>query len=179
MTKVQLSQVGAVWDALPAPRPIPAGGEFHRPRSFVTPQPVAPAPALVAEQDTQVTEQPPAVYPAADIHPSTGCDRLNRQCEKHCIDVDDTVIHHGPLLELADPNGTVLRLRLAQWHDDPPFLEVEDTECDLDTVDKLIASLCDARHHLAAALGVAPPTEPPKTQQARPADGNSDGRVTA
>jgi hypothetical protein len=174
MSTLQLSQVGAVWDAIPA-NPTTTGGTAGLRRGF---QPSAvPIPPAQDER--------PAPAPAT-VQADDRCDALDRECESHDHD-NGTVIHLGPTHSASD-DGLPAH-HLYQYGDHAPSMVLVSDQCpelNLPQVDALIAAveqqlahLRDARHHLAAALGEAPPTEPPETQQARPADGNTDGQVTA
>lgn len=118
-----------------------------------------------------------------------GCDELNGRCERHENDHGD-VIHFGR--EHREDVGdlhNVLTHRLTKWsNDSEPVLSCggggEWDDFNLAQTDELIekatrqlASLREARAHLAAALGEAPPSEPPENQKAQQVDAEQGGRA--
>lgn len=164
---------------LPPVPVVPHGGDWRGQRHFVA-----------SAVPTPIDEPEPTPEHAEDTASANGCDLLNSQCIEHERDYGGTVTHRGPLHTAAGAfGGHLLEHRLIQWAGDSkpvlafvgdldwPDLDLPDVDALIDAVEKQLAALRDSRAHLAAALGVAPPTQPPEQQKARPATGGAGEQV--
>jgi hypothetical protein len=89
---------------------------------------------------------------AARTQAAADCGRLNGQCDQHFVDLDGSILHQSPQKAAADPTGATTRVRLVQWHNETPYVEVDESEFDVATLASLIGTLSKALADLAAAL---------------------------
>lgn len=170
----QLRTRGAAVDAVPPITSlVPTGGTEGMVRTFN---------AAAAAQAVGIPASAPEPEQAADA--AAPCLAIHGECAGHDTDqVNGDVYHRTTAHGVSGPFGDDLLLHnLIQVNSEKPRLEFcndgDWTDLDLAGADALIAaverqlaSLRDCRAHLAAALGEAPPTQPPESPEARPADG--------
>lgn len=168
MSTLQLSQVGAAWDALPSTKPIPTGGTEGMVRTFN---------AAAAAQ--AVGTPAPDAEPEQTADATAPCPAIGGKCAGHENDHGE-IIHRGQAYtnDLADLRA----FHLEQWGDDTPRivsshggtwpdLDLEAFDAVIEAAEQQLAHARNVRTHLAAALGEAPPTQPPENQKAQPANG--------
>jgi transcription elongation GreA/GreB family factor len=99
------------------------------------------------------------------------CHRLDGQCIEHYTDIDGTVIHHGVTVEVADNDGVTVPLRLAQWDNETPYLEIWDREFAVPALRGLITALQQDCAHLIHAQ--QPEPQPPRLWTITTTDGQT------
>ncbi len=180
----------------PAPRGD-HGSKWSTDRAFNADAITAPATpqqeAAMAEIDQILADADDPAAVAASVlerieeeRAAKGCDLLDGQCQRHTDDHGE-IIHRGQLHRASGgEDDNLLTHGLMQWNDDEPRLEfigggywpdlgLPEADTLIAAVEKQLASLRDCRAHLAAALGEAPPTQPPEHQNAQTADGSATG----
>lgn len=166
MTQLRTAEVAL--EAIPPAKPIPTGGGWSASRTFN---------AAAAGQAVGIPASAPEPEQTADT--AAPCPAIYGECAGHENDHGE-IIHRGQAYtnDLADLRA----FHLEQWGDDTPRvvsshggtwpdLDLEAFDAVIEATEQQLAHARNVRTHLAAALGEAPPTQPPENQKAQPANG--------